>query len=109
MCLEGRSQSQPLRTVQGLLWSVIRLSEMLLADAHFVLICIVFRLVKYAQQLLTNDPLLAGCLPSNPWVTDDPAFWELNAKLYVLTPHQLLVYANACVDGSQNKEAWILP
>ncbi|XP_025052109.1 regulator of G-protein signaling 9 isoform X1 [Alligator sinensis] len=38
-------------------------------------------LVKYAQQLLTNDPLLAGCLPSNPWVTDDPAFWELNAKL----------------------------
>uniref|UniRef100_A0A7M4FNQ3 Regulator of G-protein signaling 9 n=1 Tax=Crocodylus porosus TaxID=8502 RepID=A0A7M4FNQ3_CROPO len=38
-------------------------------------------LVKYAQQLLTNDPFLAVCLPSNPWITDDPTFWDLNAKL----------------------------
>uniref|UniRef100_A0A7M4FR46 Regulator of G protein signaling 9 n=1 Tax=Crocodylus porosus TaxID=8502 RepID=A0A7M4FR46_CROPO len=50
-------------------------------NAHFVLICLVFRLVKYAQQLLTNDPFLAVCLPSNPWITDDPTFWDLNAKL----------------------------
>ncbi|NXJ66030.1 RGS9 protein, partial [Rostratula benghalensis] len=38
-------------------------------------------LVKYSEQFLSNDPLLSGCLPSNPWVTDDPEFWDLNAKL----------------------------
>uniref|UniRef100_A0A8B9FXV1 RGS domain-containing protein n=1 Tax=Amazona collaria TaxID=241587 RepID=A0A8B9FXV1_9PSIT len=24
---------------------------------------------------------MSGCLPSNPWITDDPEFWDLNAKL----------------------------
>ncbi|NXF08264.1 RGS9 protein, partial [Smithornis capensis] len=37
--------------------------------------------VKYSEQFLSNDPLLSGCLPSNPWITDDPEFWDLNAKL----------------------------
>uniref|UniRef100_A0A8B9M1R7 Regulator of G-protein signaling 9 n=1 Tax=Accipiter nisus TaxID=211598 RepID=A0A8B9M1R7_9AVES len=39
------------------------------------------QLVKYSEQFLSNDPILSGCLPSNPWVTDDPEFWDLNAKL----------------------------
>ncbi|NWS75559.1 RGS9 protein, partial [Crotophaga sulcirostris] len=38
-------------------------------------------LVKYSEQFLSNDPLLSGCLPSNPWISDDPEFWDLNAKL----------------------------
>ncbi|KGL76701.1 Regulator of G-protein signaling 9, partial [Tinamus guttatus] len=38
-------------------------------------------LVKYCEQFLSNDPFLSGCLPSNPWITDDPEFWDLNAKL----------------------------
>ncbi|KAM8796860.1 regulator of G-protein signaling 9 [Eudromia elegans] len=38
-------------------------------------------LVKYCEQFLSNDPLLSGCLPSNPWITDDPEFWDLNMKL----------------------------
>ncbi|NXV96989.1 RGS9 protein, partial [Calonectris borealis] len=38
-------------------------------------------LVKYSEQFLSNDPILTGCLPSNPWITDDPEFWDLNAKL----------------------------
>ncbi|NXA10060.1 RGS9 protein, partial [Sapayoa aenigma] len=38
-------------------------------------------LVKYSEQFLSNDPFLSGCLPSNPWITDDPEFWDLNAKL----------------------------
>ncbi|NXK32947.1 RGS9 protein, partial [Piprites chloris] len=37
--------------------------------------------VKYSEQFLSNDPILSGCLPSNPWITDDPEFWDLNAKL----------------------------
>uniref|UniRef100_A0A8C3LXY1 Regulator of G-protein signaling 9 n=1 Tax=Chrysolophus pictus TaxID=9089 RepID=A0A8C3LXY1_CHRPC len=39
------------------------------------------KLVKYSEQFLSNDPILSGCLPSNPWITDDPDFWDLNAKL----------------------------
>ncbi|NXE75096.1 RGS9 protein, partial [Cochlearius cochlearius] len=38
-------------------------------------------LVKYSEQFLSSDPILSGCLPSNPWITDDPEFWDLNAKL----------------------------
>ncbi|NXF79140.1 RGS9 protein, partial [Sclerurus mexicanus] len=38
-------------------------------------------IVKYSEQFLSNDPILSGCLPSNPWITDDPEFWDLNAKL----------------------------
>ncbi|NWR66277.1 RGS9 protein, partial [Bucorvus abyssinicus] len=38
-------------------------------------------LVKYSEQFLSSDPILSGCLPSNPWITDDPDFWDLNAKL----------------------------
>ncbi|NXP28028.1 RGS9 protein, partial [Scytalopus superciliaris] len=38
-------------------------------------------IVKYSEQFLSNDPILSGCLPSNPWITDDPDFWDLNAKL----------------------------
>ncbi|KAM6376990.1 regulator of G-protein signaling 9 isoform 2-T2 [Pluvialis apricaria] len=38
-------------------------------------------LVKYSEQFLSNDAILSGCLPSNPWITDDPEFWDLNAKL----------------------------
>uniref|UniRef100_A0A8C4YHL3 Regulator of G-protein signaling 9 n=1 Tax=Gopherus evgoodei TaxID=1825980 RepID=A0A8C4YHL3_9SAUR len=39
------------------------------------------KLVKYSEQFLSNDPIMSGCLPSNPWITDDSEFWELNAKL----------------------------
>ncbi|NXO43898.1 RGS9 protein, partial [Locustella ochotensis] len=38
-------------------------------------------IVKYSEQYLSNDPILSGCLPSNPWISDDPEFWDLNAKL----------------------------
>ncbi|KAL2297807.1 hypothetical protein Nmel_016372 [Mimus melanotis] len=38
-------------------------------------------IVKYSEQFLSNDPILSGCLPSNPWISDDPDFWDLNAKL----------------------------
>ncbi|XP_074080832.1 regulator of G-protein signaling 9 isoform X3 [Macrotis lagotis] len=39
------------------------------------------RIVKYSEQFSSNDPIMSGCLPSNPWITDDTQFWELNAKL----------------------------
>lgn len=33
----------------------------------------------FSHQRGPHDPLLAGCLPSNPWVTEDDAYWALNA------------------------------
>lgn len=41
------------------------------------------RIVKYSEQFSSNDAIMSGCLPSNPWITDDTQFWDLNAKLYV--------------------------
>uniref|UniRef100_A0A8C3RVX8 Regulator of G-protein signaling 9 n=2 Tax=Chelydra serpentina TaxID=8475 RepID=A0A8C3RVX8_CHESE len=57
------------------------LVEVLPAADHLGFIWIIFRLVKYSEQFLSNDPIMSGCLPSNPWITDDSEFWELNAKL----------------------------
>ncbi|XP_075436221.1 regulator of G-protein signaling 9 isoform X3 [Ascaphus truei] len=37
--------------------------------------------LKYSEQYYSHDPIMQGCLPSNPWITDDATFWELNAKL----------------------------
>ncbi|KAM8946769.1 regulator of G-protein signaling 9 [Pelodytes ibericus] len=47
-------------------------------------------LLKYCDQYYSHDPIMSGCLPSNPWITDDTMFWELNAKL-VETPTKLRV------------------
>ncbi|XP_066560695.1 regulator of G-protein signaling 9a isoform X1 [Amia ocellicauda] len=38
-------------------------------------------IVKYTEQYKNHDPFMAGCLPSNPWITDDTMFWELNMPL----------------------------
>ncbi|XP_061030671.1 regulator of G-protein signaling 9 [Eubalaena glacialis] len=38
-------------------------------------------IVKYSELFSSNDAIMSGCLPSNPWVTDDTQFWDLNAKL----------------------------
>ncbi|XP_035253606.1 regulator of G-protein signaling 9a isoform X2 [Anguilla anguilla] len=35
-------------------------------------------LVKFVTTYKTHDPFLAPCLPSNPWLTDDSTYWELN-------------------------------
>lgn len=47
-------------------------------------------ILKYSEQYYSHDPIMSGCLPSNPWMTDDAMFWELNAKL-VETPTKLRV------------------
>uniref|UniRef100_A0A8C9TX99 Regulator of G protein signaling 9a n=1 Tax=Scleropages formosus TaxID=113540 RepID=A0A8C9TX99_SCLFO len=35
-------------------------------------------LVKFSSTFKNHDPFLAPCLPSNPWLTDDITYWELN-------------------------------
>ncbi|XP_043570966.1 regulator of G-protein signaling 9b [Chiloscyllium plagiosum] len=38
-------------------------------------------MMKYCEQYFTHDPIMSGCLPSNPWLTDDTTFWELNTPM----------------------------
>ncbi|XP_029453421.1 regulator of G-protein signaling 9 isoform X2 [Rhinatrema bivittatum] len=47
-------------------------------------------ILKYSELYFSHDPIMSGCLPSNPWITDDTTFWELNAKL-VEVPTKLRV------------------
>lgn len=38
--------------------------------------------VKYSEQYLNHDPIMQGCLPSNPWISDDTAHWTTNAEVW---------------------------
>ncbi|XP_034039295.1 regulator of G-protein signaling 11 [Thalassophryne amazonica] len=46
--------------------------------------------LKYSEQYQNHDPIMQGCLPSNPWISDDTSHWTMNADI-VLTPTQLRV------------------
>uniref|UniRef100_H3CR10 Regulator of G protein signaling 11 n=1 Tax=Tetraodon nigroviridis TaxID=99883 RepID=H3CR10_TETNG len=46
--------------------------------------------VKYSEQYLNHDPIMQGCLPSNPWISDDTAHWTMNAQV-VPVPMRLRV------------------
>lgn len=38
--------------------------------------------VKYSEQNFNHDPIMQGCLPSNPWISDDTAHWTMNAEVW---------------------------
>ncbi|XP_012866753.1 PREDICTED: regulator of G-protein signaling 11 [Dipodomys ordii] len=46
--------------------------------------------LKFSSQRSSHDPIMAGCLPSNPWITDSVDYWTLNAPT-VATPTKLRV------------------
>ncbi|XP_078415415.1 regulator of G-protein signaling 11 [Cetorhinus maximus] len=46
--------------------------------------------VKHCEQYLPHDPIVSGCLPSNPWVTSGTLYWTMNADL-VTIPTRLRV------------------
>ncbi|XP_068421431.1 regulator of G-protein signaling 11 isoform X1 [Eschrichtius robustus] len=35
--------------------------------------------LKFSSQRGPHDPIVSGCLPSNPWVTDNDTYWAMNA------------------------------
>uniref|UniRef100_A0A8C7Y2R3 Regulator of G protein signaling 6 n=1 Tax=Oryzias sinensis TaxID=183150 RepID=A0A8C7Y2R3_9TELE len=37
-------------------------------------------LITYAEQFMDYDPFLTSPEPSNPWTSDDPTFWDLEAS-----------------------------
>ncbi|XP_071671265.1 regulator of G-protein signaling 11 isoform X3 [Patagioenas fasciata] len=48
------------------------------------------RYIKFNEQYVPHDPIMSGCLPSNPWITDDTMYWAMNAPT-VPTPTKLRV------------------
>ncbi|XP_057632409.1 regulator of G-protein signaling 11 isoform X2 [Chionomys nivalis] len=46
--------------------------------------------LKFSSQHGPHDPILSGCLPSNPWITDDVTYWAINAPK-VAAPTKLRV------------------
>uniref|UniRef100_A0A8K9XDT5 Regulator of G protein signaling 11 n=1 Tax=Oncorhynchus mykiss TaxID=8022 RepID=A0A8K9XDT5_ONCMY len=46
--------------------------------------------MKYSEQYLHHDPIMSGCLPSNPWISDDTSHWTINTDM-VGTPTRLRV------------------
>ncbi|XP_054991635.1 regulator of G-protein signaling 11 [Sorex araneus] len=36
--------------------------------------------LRFSCQHGPHDPILSGCLPSNPWVTGDTTYWAMNAS-----------------------------
>ncbi|XP_077172388.1 regulator of G-protein signaling 11 isoform X3 [Paroedura picta] len=46
--------------------------------------------IKFNDQYMPHDPIMSGCLPSNPWITDDTTYWAMNAP-QVSVPTKLRV------------------
>ncbi|XP_046897868.1 regulator of G-protein signaling 11 isoform X1 [Hypomesus transpacificus] len=46
--------------------------------------------VKYSEQYQNHDPIMQGCLPSNPWISDDTSHWNINTDV-VAVPTKLRV------------------
>ncbi|XP_061550532.1 regulator of G-protein signaling 11 isoform X3 [Phycodurus eques] len=47
--------------------------------------------LKFSEQYQNHDPIMQGCLPSNPWISDDTALWTMNADMSAPTPTRLRV------------------
>ncbi|XP_059271836.1 regulator of G-protein signaling 11 isoform X4 [Mustela nigripes] len=46
--------------------------------------------LKFSGQRGPHDPMMSGCLPSNPWVSSEDAYWTINAPS-VAVPTKLRV------------------
>lgn len=37
-------------------------------------------LMSYTEQFMEYDPFVSATEPSNPWLSDDTSFWDLEAR-----------------------------
>uniref|UniRef100_A0A8C7T0I3 DEP domain-containing protein n=1 Tax=Oncorhynchus mykiss TaxID=8022 RepID=A0A8C7T0I3_ONCMY len=51
-------------------------------------------LMGYTEQFMVYDPLASTIEPSNPWISDDMTFWDLEARF------EILQIATLCLDDS---------
>lgn len=38
-------------------------------------------MVQHVETYMEYDPMIVGTQPSNPWVSEDLTFWQLNSPL----------------------------
>ena len=66
---------------------IVGLHGQCVQDCHCVQHCWTTRtplcagLLDYTDTFVDYDPLLVGVGPSNPWMTDDLSFWEINKPM----------------------------
>ncbi|KAK2490876.1 hypothetical protein MC885_015227 [Smutsia gigantea] len=61
-----------------------------LLPALALALCPAPRYLKFSGQHGPHDPIVSGCLPSKPWITDDDTFWAMGAPS-VAVPTKLRV------------------
>ncbi|XP_030068647.1 regulator of G-protein signaling 11 [Microcaecilia unicolor] len=68
-------------------------------------------IMRFTEQYHPQDPIMSGCLPSNPWITDDITYWTINAPV-VPNPSKLRVerwgfsFMELLNDPRGRKEFW---
>ncbi|XP_018867209.2 regulator of G-protein signaling 11 isoform X6 [Gorilla gorilla gorilla] len=66
--------------------------------------------LSFCGQRGPHDPLVSGCLPSNPWISDDDAYWVMNAPTPALPPGWLPPRSSVWRDGaSASGSSWRTP
>lgn len=50
-------------------------------------------LMSYTEQFMEYDPLVSPVEPSNPWISDDTSFWDLEARWVAIL---CLICTNGC-------------
>ena len=43
-------------------------------------LCLCVSLISYTEQYMEYDPFVTAPEPSNPWTSDDPSLWDLEAR-----------------------------
>uniref|UniRef100_UPI00358F69D4 regulator of G-protein signaling 9-like n=1 Tax=Myxine glutinosa TaxID=7769 RepID=UPI00358F69D4 len=44
--------------------------------------------VRHYDRYASHDPIMSGCLPSNPWISQDPSLWSLHASMVEVPARQ---------------------
>uniref|UniRef100_A0AAY5EDM6 Regulator of G protein signaling 9b n=1 Tax=Electrophorus electricus TaxID=8005 RepID=A0AAY5EDM6_ELEEL len=68
----------PPGTTSGMDYGLERLVDPNQEEVRRDVLIIGINLVKYTTTYKQHDPILYPCLPSNPWLTDDVTYWDLN-------------------------------
>lgn len=61
-------------------------------------ICLYVSLISYTEQYMEYDPFVMAPEPSNPWTSDDPSFWDLEAR-YKSTNQQFYFHSEWTLTG----------
>ena len=47
---------------------------------YFIFILFCLSLIAYTEQYVEYDPFITPAEPSNPWISDDAALWDIEMR-----------------------------